>query len=70
MKQQKNKIFIIVSAIILVVALIGLIVGYYIAGTNFLEYLQSKWAVYIYVAIGVWVVIALGFVIKEKVSKL
>lgn len=68
--KQKNKLFTIVSAIILVVALAGLIIGYYIAGTNFLDYLQSKWAMYIYTGIAIWIVVATIYIIKEKINKL
>lgn len=67
---NKNKIFAIVSAAILVVALIVLIIGYYLEGTNILEFLGSKWAMYVYTAIGVWLVIATIFIVKEKVNKL
>lgn len=67
---KKNKLFVIVSAIILVVALVGLIIGYYIAGTNFLEYLGSKWAMYIYTCVAIWLVVAIGILIKDKVRKL
>lgn len=67
---KKNKIFLIVSAIILVVALIVLVIGYYIVGTNFLDYLGSKRAIYVYTAIGVWLVVAIGLFLKDKVSKL
>ena len=67
---KKNKLFVIVSAIILGVALVGLIIGYYIAGTNFLEYLGSKWAMYIYTCIAIWLVVAIGIFIKDRVSKL
>lgn len=67
---KRNKIFAIVSAIIFVVALVVLIIGYYITGTNFLEYLGSKWAMYIYTCIAIWLVVAIGIFIKDRVSKL
>ena len=67
---NKNKIFTIVSIVILLLALVGLIIGYYMAGTNFLDYLQSKWAMYIYTGIAIWVVVAVVYIVKEKVSKL
>lgn len=68
--KNKDRIFIIVSVGILVVALAILIIGYYLAGTNLLEFLKTKYAMYVYMGIGVWVVVAVIYLIKEKVKKL
>ena len=68
--KNKDRIFIIVSVGILVVALAILIIGYYLAGTNLLEFLKTKYAMYVYMGIGVWVVVAVIYLIKEKVIKL
>ena len=68
--KNKDRKFIIVSVGILVVALAILIIGYYLAGTNLLEFLKTKYAMYVYMGIGVWVVVAVIYLIKEKVKKL
>ena len=68
--KKSNKIFTFISAGILLIALIILIIGYYLSGVNLLEFLISKWAMYVYTGLVVWVVIAIIYIVKEKVKKL
>lgn len=68
--KKKDKIFVITSIAILLVAFAGLIIGYHLAGTNLLEFLGTKYAMYIYTALGVWLVVAIIYIVKEKVRKL
>lgn len=61
---------IITAALFAVTAVVFLIVGFSMAGTNILEWLGSKWAMLFYITFGVYALIAIFIMIGDWIKRL
>ena len=68
--KKRNKIIIIVSAIFLVIAIAMLIVGFIIKDGNILWWFTSKWAMWFYVLLGLYLLFIAGLFINDKIRSL
>ena len=57
MKKLRTKIFTIICIVLVVVALLGIAIGYAIIGADIIGWFTSRWAIWIYVFIGLFLVI-------------
>lgn len=56
-KRLRTKIFTIICIVLVVVALLGIAIGYAIIGADIIGWFTSRWAIWIYVFIGLFLVI-------------
>ena len=68
--KKRNRIIIIVSAIFLVIAIAMLIVGFIIKDGNILWWFTSKWAMWFYVLLGLYLLFIAGLFINDKIRSL
>lgn len=66
----RNKIFIIVMALLLVFAILLIAIGYACIGLNIFEWLSSRWAFWIYTAIGIYGLASISLIVWDKIKKL
>lgn len=70
MNKNRNKILILIGIAFIIVALIALVVGYTLAGEDVIGWFSSRWAIIIYVIGGIYLLIAIGLIIFDKVKNL
>ena len=56
-KRLRTKIFTIICIVLIAVALLGIAIGYAIIGADIIGWFTSRWAIWIYVFIGLFLVI-------------
>ncbi|MCK9577167.1 MAG: hypothetical protein M0R51_14785 [Clostridia bacterium] len=66
----KDKIFLITLCSLVVIALIIMGVGYQVAGANVLAWFSSIWARWIYLAIGIFVLVYVSLKIYDRIKRL
>lgn len=66
----KDKVFLIVMISFLVVAVLLIVIGYACIGLNIIEWLYSRWALWIYTAIGVFALFYVSLKIYDRIKKL
>lgn len=66
----RNKIFLIVLISLLVLAVILIIVGYVIIGADILSWLTSRYAMWVYVGISLFLMLWLVLEIKDRIKRL
>lgn len=64
-----KKGIIIASAIFVVLALVGLLVGGYLAGWDIIGWFSTPMALYLYIGLGLIAVLILGFVVKDWATR-
>ncbi len=67
---KRNKIILIISCIFLVIAGILLILGFYLSGADIIGWLSSKWAMWIYIILGLYLGTLLFIFIGDKIKRL
>lgn len=66
----KTKIFTIVLVVLILIALIGILIGYSLIGADVIAWLSSRYALWIYFALGAYVLIWVGLEIYDRITKL
>ena len=67
---EHKKLLLISAGVFLVFALIMLLVGGYIAGWDILGWFTSKYAMWMYLIGGLYILFVVGLVIYDKIKKL
>lgn len=67
---KHKKLLLISAGVFLVFALIMLLVGGYIAGWDILGWFTSKYAMWMYLIGGLYILFVVGLVIYDKIKKL
>lgn len=68
--KNRNKILIILGSILIIAAIVFLIVGFALSGTNILAWFGSKWAMWFYLFLGLYALVVCGFFILEWIKRL
>lgn len=68
--QSKNKTLIIILVAILLIAVVLLLVGYYLSGCDVIGWFGSQYAITVYVCVGLYILIAGGILIKDRIRRL
>ena len=68
--KKRNTILLILGGVFFLIAIVALIVANAIMGTNFVELLTSRWALFIYLFLGIYVLIIVFLFISDKVKRL
>lgn len=68
--KKRNRIIIIVSAIFLVIAIAMLIIGFIIKDGSILWWFTSKWALWFYAFLGLYLLFIAGLLISDKIRSL
>lgn len=68
--KKRNKIIVIISAIMLVLALVFIILGFALSGYDILAWFGSKWAIWIYVIVGLWILFIAYVFIGDLIRKI
>lgn len=68
--KKRNLILILIGGIALFIAILALIIANLIMGTDFATMFTSRWAIFIYVFLGIYVLIVAYILIADKVRKL
>lgn len=66
----RQKIFTIVLVILILIALIGILIGYFLIGANIIAWFTSRYALWIYFALGAYALIWVGLEIHDRITKL
>ena len=69
-EKLRKKIFLISAIGLLVIAVALIVIGYACIGADIVGWLTSTYAIWIYIAIGLYGVVFLILEIKDKISKL
>ena len=56
-KRLRTKIFTIICIVLVVGALLGIAIGYAVIGADIIGWFTSRWAIWIYIFIGLFLVI-------------
>ena len=67
---KHKKLLLISAGVFLVFALVMLLVGGYIAGWDILGWFTSKYAMWMYLIGGLYILFVVGLVIYDKIKKL
>lgn len=67
---KKNKVFLLSMTGFLLVGIIVLIVGFALSGADIIGFLSSTYAIWCYVALGIWLIVLVIFLIQDKIKKL
>ena len=67
---EHKKLLLISAGIFLVFAIVMLLVGGYIAGWDILGWFTSKYAMWMYLIGGLYILFVVGLVIYDKIKKL
>lgn len=68
--KKRNKVVLIISAILIALALIFLILGFALSGADILGWFGSKWAMLIYIVLGLWAILITFLFVGDKIKKL
>lgn len=68
--ERRNLKLIIAMAIAVAVAVAMLFVGYYISGADILAWLTSKYAITLYIAFGLFVIVWAVLLLRERNARL
>ena len=68
--KNRNKILIILGAVLIVAAIVFLILGFSISGVDMLAWFGSKWAMWFYVFFGMYALLVCAFFVIEWIRKL
>ena len=67
---EHKKLLLISACVFLIFAIIMLLVGGYIAGWDILGWFTSKYAMWMYLIGGLYILFVVGLVIYDKIKKL
>lgn len=67
---KNNKVFLLSMTGFLLVGIIVLIVGFALSGADIISFLSSTYAIWCYVALGIWLIVLVIFLIQDKIKKL
>ena len=68
--KNRNKIIIILGIIFVIAAIAFLILGFALSGADIIAWFGSKWAIWLYVFLGTYVIIVAIIFISEKIKNL
>ena len=60
-----RKGLVIASAVIVVVAIVGLLVGGYMAGWDIVGWFSTPMAIYLYIGIGLFAILIVGILVRD-----
>ncbi len=66
----RNKIFTIVLISLIVIAIIGMAIGYALTGADVIAWLYSRWALWVYTGLGVFIFVWIVLELYERIKKL
>lgn len=66
----RNKIFTIVLISLIVIAIIGMAIGYALTGADVIAWLYSRWALWVYAGLGVFIFVWIVLELYERIKKL
>lgn len=67
--RKRNAIVLIVGIAFAVLGVIGLLVGYWLAGADIIGWFTSDWAIMFYFVVGIDLAVVIGIVIKDWIRK-
>ena len=67
---KNNKVFLLSMTGFLLVGIVVLIVGFALSGADIIAFLSSTYAIWCYVALGIWLIVLVIFLIQDKIKKL
>ena len=70
MKNKNNRIVIVLSLIFVILAIGFIILGFAISGANILAWFGSKWALWFYLFLGIYLLVILYVFIADRIKKL
>lgn len=70
MKNKSNRIVIVLSLIFVILAIGFIILGFAISGANILAWFGSKWALWFYLFLGIYLLVILYVFIADRIKKL
>ena len=70
MKNKNNRIVIVLSLIFMILAIGFIILGFAISGANILAWFGSKWALWFYLFLGIYLLVILYVFISDRIKKL
>ena len=66
----RNKIFTIVLISLIVIAIIGMAIRYALTGADVIAWLYSRWALWVYTGLGVFIFVWIVLELYERIKKL
>ena len=67
---KRNKIVLILLAIFAALALLFLILGFALSGNDIIAWLGSKWAMWVYVILGTYLLVIAFIIISDKIRRM
>ena len=67
---KRNKVIVILGVLFIIAAIVFIILGFALSGADILAWFGSKWAMWLYVFAGVYVLILIYLLISERIKNL
>ena len=67
---KRNKIVLILLAIFAALALLFLVLGFALSGNDILAWFGSKWAMWVYVILGTYLLVIAFILISDKIRRM